>query len=88
MDAPSTDALLQLAWEALPATHRELLTHVGAPNGRSRQSSSAAQQPACHRRASAHQAAQDTAASNQALGVWVPNLRLVLINQATPHSES
>jgi hypothetical protein len=85
MDAANTDELVQLAWEVRPAAHRGLLTQVGASqweivveglgDAAAARLLSASERPT---------STADTVASNQALGMWVPNLRLVLINQAHP----
>lgn len=80
-----TDELIQLAWEALPRSHRQLLAQIGAdrweivdrPLGQvvDELVRSAGEAPAGR---------EQVAADNQALGIWAPALRLVLVNDAHP----
>jgi hypothetical protein len=77
-----TEELVQLAWDALPPAHRRLLTQVGASQweivkrglgyATEERLISAGQTPPSKAR---------TAAGNEALGMWIPGLRLVLINE-------
>ena len=53
MSEESTEDLVQLAWDALPSRHRQLLEQIGASRWE---------------------------IVDRALGMWVPELRLVLIN--------
>lgn len=80
-----TQELIQLAWDALPASHRRLLEQIGAshweiadrPLGEvTRDLLHAPDRPA--------QTRAQTEDDNHALGIWVPELRLVLINEAHP----
>jgi hypothetical protein len=82
MPGLNTDQLVQMAWDALPSSHRGLLVHVGASQweivnhglGRAAE----------ERLASAGEitpSKEEAAAANKALGMWVPALRLVLINE-------
>jgi hypothetical protein len=83
MDATTTNELIQLAWEVLPTSHRRLLSQVGASQWEivtERLGDAAAA-----RLTSANETVPsraETKASDQALGMWVPSLRLVLINEA------
>jgi hypothetical protein len=85
----TTDQLVQLAWDALPAAHRRLLTQIGASewevvsvglghavDDRVRSSGGSPATP------------PRIAADNKALGIWVPELRLVLINETHPQLEN
>ncbi len=77
-----TEELVRLAWEALPPAHRSLLTQVGASQweivktglgyAAEERLMSAGQKPPTKVR---------IVADNEALGMWVPGLRLVLINE-------
>lgn len=85
MDDLNTHQLVQLAWDALPASHRHLLTQIGASQWE------IVTQGIGHatrdRLASAGEVIPSEAqcrADDEALGVWVPNLRLVIINEAHP----
>jgi hypothetical protein len=79
------EELVKLAWDALPSSHRRLLTQVGASqweivNG-------GLGHAAEERLVSAGETPLgkgQTAANDEALGMWVPNLRLVLINETHP----
>ncbi len=76
---------MQLAWDALPSSHRRLLTHVGA--SRWEIVGQGLGHAANERLTSAGETAssrKQTEAGNEALGMWVPDLRLVLINKAHP----
>ncbi len=85
MSEAATDELVQLAWDVLPSAHRRLLTQVGAsqwevvsgPLGR---------RIADLLRSAGHEvpSAAQTQSDDHALGIWVPQLRLVLINDAHP----
>jgi hypothetical protein len=80
----NTQELVQLAWDALPSPHRRLLTQVGASKWEIvKEGLGDATE---HRLRSAGETAPSKTpiADNQALGMWVPNLRLVLINEAHP----
>jgi len=81
----NTEALVQLAWDALPSSHRRLLTQVGASNWEI--VSQGLGHAAKDRLRSAGEtipSRAQTTADNKALGMWVPELRLVLINDAHP----
>lgn len=76
---------MQLAWEALPSEHRSLLTEVGA--SRWEVVSMGLGDAVEDRLRSAGEATPHRAqleAANQALGMWVSNLGLVLINESHP----
>lgn len=78
----NTEELVQLAWDALPASHRGLLTNIGASRWEivTRGLGDATDE----RLRSAGEIAPgraQAAADNKALGMWVPSLRLVLINE-------
>ena len=85
MSDPTTQQLVQLAWEVLPAADRQLLEQIGADrwevveeplgvalDGRLRSAGETPPQPSQIR------------ADNSALGMWLRELRLVLINEAHP----
>jgi len=85
MSAARTGELIQLAWDTLRAPHRRLLEQVGAsrweivdrPLGEvTRDLLQAPGRPL--------QTRAQTEADDLALGIWVPELRLVLINEAHP----
>lgn len=85
MSEATTEELVQLAWDALPSSHRQLLTQVGASQWE------IVDQPLGRRtadllRSAGHEVPSraQTQADDQALGIWVPELRLVLINGAHP----
>src|ERR1700722_2237841 len=85
----TTAELVQLAWDVLPPAHRQLLTQAGA-SAREIVSERLGDAVAA-RLGSANEPAPsrgDTAANNEALGMWVPGLRLVLINDAHPALQS
>jgi hypothetical protein len=79
------EELVKLAWDALPSSHRRLLTRVGAAQweivnvglgyAAEERLMSAGQTPP---------GKAQRAANNEALGMWVPDLRLVLINETHP----
>jgi hypothetical protein len=86
---PTAAELVQLAWDVLPPAHRQLLTQAGA-SAREIVSERLGDAVAA-RLGSANEPAPskgDTAANNEALGMWVPGLRLVLINDAHPALQS
>lgn len=81
----TSEELLRLAWETLPRAHRQLLERIGAdrwkivdrPLGhvadelaRSAGEASAGRAP--------------VAADNDSLGLWIPALRVMLVNDAHP----
>lgn len=81
----TTQQLIQLAWDTLPPSHRRLLQQIGAshweivdrPLGEvTRDLLQAPGRPP--------QTRAQTDGDNKALGIWVPELRLVLINDAHP----
>src|SRR5664280_296281 len=83
MSDARTQELIQLAWDALPASHRRLLEQIGASRweivdrplgGVTRDLLQAPDRPP--------QTRAQTDADTKALGIWVPELRLVLINDA------
>jgi hypothetical protein len=81
----TTEKLVQLAWDALPSHHRQLLTHVGASQWE------IVERPLGHVTSDLLQSAgygapnaAQTRADDRALGIWVPGLRLVLINASHP----
>ncbi len=85
MSEATTEELVQLAWDVLPSSHRQLLTQVGASQWE------IVNQPLGRRTAELLRSAgsevpssAQTQADDQALGIWVPELRLVLINGAHP----
>jgi hypothetical protein len=85
MSEANTQELVQLAWDTLPGSHRRLLEQIGAsrweivdrPLGEVTRD--LLQAPG-----RARQSRAQTEADNHALGIWVPELRLVLINEAHP----
>jgi hypothetical protein len=85
MSDASTHELVQLAWDTLPSSHRRLLEQIGAsrweivnrPLGDVTRD--LLQAPDRH-----PQSRAQTDADNKALGMWVPELRLVLINERHP----
>ena len=82
MSETTTQELIALAWQALPASHRRLLEQVGAsrweivdrPLGEV--TTELLQGPDRPPRTRV-----DIEGDNKALGIWVPELRLVLINE-------
>lgn len=81
MSEESTEDLVQLAWDALPSRHRQLLEQMGASRWEIvdrllgdvvRELFLSPERPAPTR--------AQTKLDNRALGMWVPELRLVLIN--------
>ncbi len=81
----TTDELVQLAWDALPSAHRQLLSQVGAASWEV--VAYGLGQAVDDRLRSAGVGGSDAArmaADNAAIGMWVPELRLVLINDAHP----
>lgn len=80
-----TEELVQLAWDSLPSSHRRLLAQVGASQWEI--VSEGLGHAAEARLISAGQPAPSRAqkeADEKALGMWVPELRLVLINETHP----
>jgi hypothetical protein len=78
----NTEELVQLAWDALPSSHRGLLANIGA--SRWEVVTTGLGDAADERLRSAGERAPSkaqTAADNGALGMWVPGLRLVIINE-------
>ncbi len=74
-----------MAWDALPSSHRRLLTRVGASQWEIVDEGLGG--AAGERLRSADQTPPGKAqmgADNKALGMWVPDLRLVLINEMHP----
>lgn len=85
MHEVDTEELVQLAWDVLPSSHRRQLTLVGASQWEIVQVGLG--HAAEERLISAGQRAPtkaQTAADDDALGMWVPALRLVLINELHP----
>jgi hypothetical protein len=81
----NAEELVQLAWDALPSSHRGLLANIGA--SRWEIVTASLGDAADERLRSAGERALSKAqgaADNQALGMWVPDLRLVLINETHP----
>ena len=83
------DQLVQLAWDALPARDRQLLENIGAASWK------IVERPVgvvavelC--RSAGHQPPPqaEVKAINDALGIWVPEIRTVLINKAHPQLTS
>jgi hypothetical protein len=80
-----TGTLVQLAWDALPGSHRRLLTHVGASQWEVvNQGLGNAIDERLRSAGETAPSQEQTRAGNEALGMWVPELRLVLINEAHP----
>lgn len=84
-DQTPDELLIQLAWDTLPARHRQLLEQIGAahvevvtrPLGdvcAELLISAGEREPS----------PEETRASNRAIGIWQPTLNLVLINAAHP----
>lgn len=85
MDEPSTEDVVQLAWDALPLSHRDLLTEVGASQWEIVRVGLG--QATAERLLSAGETVPgeaELAAGDDALGMWVPGLRLVLVNETHP----
>ena len=85
MSETTTHELIQLAWDTLPASHRRLLEQIGASQweivDRPLGDVTRDLLHAPDRRA---QTRAQTEADNKALGIWVAELRLVLINEMHP----
>ncbi len=81
----NTEELLRLAWDALPSPHRQLLTQVHAWQWEI-VNEGLGQAVANRLRSAGHQVpdSAQTTADDKALGMWVPELRLMLINEAHP----
>lgn len=82
MGEDETQTLVQLAWDALPRSHRRLLEQVGASRWE------IVERPLGDvvfdlLRSSGRRApdSERIRSENEALGIWVPELRLVLINE-------
>jgi hypothetical protein len=81
----TTQQLIQVAWDTLPASHRRVLRQVGAsrweivdrPLGEVTEEllRSAGRTPLSN---------VQTEEDNKALGIWLPDLRLMLINEGHP----
>jgi hypothetical protein len=81
----TSEALVRLAWDALPLSHRRLLMDVGASQWEIVDSGLG--HASSERLQSAGEILPNeaqTATDDKALGMWVPDLRLVLINEAHP----
>lgn len=82
MSEPTTAELVQLAWDVPPSGHRQLLTQAGASErevvGEPLGDAVAARLRSADEPVPSE---PDTTAGNEALGMWVPSLRLVLINE-------
>lgn len=85
MSEATAEEMVQLAWDALPSRHRQLLEHVGAANWE------IVDIPLGRVTADLLRSAGGTVptaaqarADDKALGIWAPELRLVLINEAHP----
>jgi len=86
MSKATTGQLVRLAWDVLPAVDRQVLEQLGADNWEIVSGPLGAAVDA--RLRSAGEQGSDSSrisADNAALGMWVPELRLVLINEE--HSE-
>ncbi len=85
MSDATTRQLIQLAWDTLPASHRRLLEQIGASRWEivDRPLGQVTREllPEPGRRAPSK---AQTEADNKALGIWVSELRLVLINEVHP----
>lgn len=85
MHGLNTEDLVRLAWDALPPRHRQLLTQIHAwqweivSEGLGHSVANRLVSAGCRAPNSAQIAADDNA-----LGMWVPELRLLLINEAHP----
>jgi hypothetical protein len=81
----NTEELVRLAWDALPSPHRQLLTQVHAWQWEI-VNEGLGQAVANRLRSAGHQVPESaqTTADDKALGMWVPELRLMLINEAHP----
>jgi hypothetical protein len=85
VDDLNAEQLVRLAWDALPSRDRRALKQIGASKWDI--VSERLGNAVAARLISAGETAPgnaQTAAENDALGMWVPELRLVLINEAHP----
>ena len=83
MDRATTHELISLAWDALPARHRQLLDEVGASQWAvvARGLGDEARD-LCISAGLEPPIPAQVAEYNTALGMWLPDLRLALVNEA------